>query len=95
MYPQDTVQLNLVYNLSMFLGSIISGLLVHPWLGFSTAIAWAVLWHYSLYWAPYKHPDLSEEEEAAVAMRRYFDGSREKAIEKMNKEIAKLKEAVK
>ncbi len=95
MYPQDEVRQQLIYNHSMFIATIISGLLVHPVVGFATAVAWAVFWHYGIYWVPQKHPTLTEEEEAAVAIRRYFDGPREKSIEKMNKDIAKLKEAVK
>lgn len=95
MYPQDDTQLKLVYNLSMFLASIITGLLVTPLLGFAVAAAWVAFWHYGLYWVPQNYPELTEEEEAAVAMRRYFDGHREKAIEVLSKEIAKLKEKVK
>lgn len=95
MYPQNDEELKLVYNLFMMGVSAIVAVLVHPVVGLGVVAAWVVFWHYALYYIPYRYPQLTEEDEAAIAMRRYFETDKQKGLEGLKRRVEELEKEAK
>lgn len=90
MYPQNDTELKLFYNVLMMGMSTVVGVLVHPLVGLGIVAAWVVFWHYALYYVPYKYPELTEEDEAAIAMRRYFETDKQRGLEGLKRRVEEL-----
>lgn len=90
MYPQNDTELKLFYNVLMMLTSTAVAALVHPIVGLGIVGAWVIFWHYALYYVPYKYPELTEEDEAAIAMRRYFETDKQRGLEGLKRRVEEL-----